>query len=555
MPRPAPLNRDRFSTATPNTNYILTPRTPHSRAGRAEEAYTEVDLDNDHDDGTDRLQAPLLGRNSPTSSSLGYRGGGDEQDALHGGPTKTKTKYLSLSKVPLYLGIIVCGVILVAVVLAITAPGRLHEIAGIMPVPTNASTLGANETALQYISYENYTTFPLTSSQYRHECAVYTGNFMKPMPYWKSMDMNSSRPMDVKHSDDKDANACLTSITYQLDGTVGLFADLALLAQAAALARERNRTFFVDDAYWNRGKWTDHFEDVHLTQPGFEPGCTRPPPEELVACPRHARHWVINSKTAKYHFSHGFVDEYEDPYGKSLNRLTKIYRHAEESLLQTIRPNAFNARLIRAARSELRDLIIAQSPKSDLRYAGVHIRRGDRKPMSWKFKDTVYVPTANYLSGAASLSQRLDPSRPGSAPAWAYIASDSPLAEQEFISSTKDESYTGPAFKTYSLISSKKEELRALASRKVYVQAEFNEGVGLDGGRVEATRGVIVDFALFSGAWAWMDVGEEEERVRPLGVVCTMSSNMCGLAAAVLHWDEAFGDTGTRGEAEEAKKE
>lgn len=30
---------------------------------------------------------------------------------------------------------------------------------------------------------------------------------------------------------------------------------------------------------------------------------------------------------------------------------------------------------------------------------------------------------------------------------------------------------------------------------------------------------------------------------------------MCGLAAAVLHWDEAFGDTGTRGEAEEAKKE
>lgn len=144
--------------------------------------------------------------------------------------------------------------------------------------------------------------------------------------------------------------------------------------------------------------------------------------------------------------------------------------------------------------------------------------------MSWKFKDTVYVPTANYLSGAASLSQRLDPSRPGSAPAWAYIASDSPLAEQEFISSTKDESYTGPAFKTYSLISSKKEELRALASRKVYVQAEFNEGVGLDGGRVEATRGVIVDFALFSGAWAWMDVGEEEERVRPLGVVCTMRS-------------------------------
>jgi len=42
--------------------------------------------------------------------------------------------------------------------------------------------------------------------------------------------------LDVKHHTDK--SICSSTITYMLDGTVGLSADLALLSQAAALARE-----------------------------------------------------------------------------------------------------------------------------------------------------------------------------------------------------------------------------------------------------------------------------------------------------------------------------
>ena len=53
--------------------------------------------------------------------------------------------------------------------------------------------------------------------------------------------------MDVKHHDDvtnyhlpegERTKVCTKTITYQLDGNVGLAADLALMAQAAALARE-----------------------------------------------------------------------------------------------------------------------------------------------------------------------------------------------------------------------------------------------------------------------------------------------------------------------------
>jgi hypothetical protein len=544
MPRPEPLNSARLASARIGSQYqvSLTPRTPHSRAGRAEEAYTEIELDDNQQD------RPLLARSTSGSLDGGYRSKGDEYDSVHGA-TKSKPfslKRIDISKLPLYLGISLAGVILLAVLIAATAPGRLQKIAGIKPVSTDDTQM--------FISYENYTTFPLTSAQYRDECAMYTGNFMIPRPYWTPME-SGDKPMDVRHPDDS-ADVCLTTITYQLDGTVGLFADLALLAQAAALARERNRTFFVDDTYWNRGKWTDHFEDVHLLQPGHEPGCKAPPPNELVPCPRHARHWVISSKTAKYHFSHSFMNQYENGYGKSINRLNKIYQHAEVSFLETIRPNEFNSRLIMAARSELKDLIMAESDQTlPVNYVGVHIRRGDRRPMSWRYKDG-YVPADKYLAGVTSTFERLDPARSsaGSQPLFAYLASDSPRAQSEFMEAVKQGSSLEQRVKVYSLLRSKKEELRALASRKEYVQADFNEGIGLEGGRVEATRGMIIDFALFSGAWDWEDIGEVDKRVNPLGVVCTMSSNICGMAAVVQHWDKAFGDTSHMGDADDEKK-
>jgi hypothetical protein len=43
-------------------------------------------------------------------------------------------------------------------------------------------------------------------------------------------------PSDVEHKEAKGART--STITYMMDGDIGLFADLALLAQAAALARD-----------------------------------------------------------------------------------------------------------------------------------------------------------------------------------------------------------------------------------------------------------------------------------------------------------------------------
>jgi hypothetical protein len=57
--------------------------------------------------------------------------------------------------------------------------------------------------------------------------------------------------LDVAHHDDNKVAqgqrmaVCTSTITYMLDGEVGLLADLALMAQTAALAREVGTTFFM----------------------------------------------------------------------------------------------------------------------------------------------------------------------------------------------------------------------------------------------------------------------------------------------------------------------
>jgi hypothetical protein len=55
--------------------------------------------------------------------------------------------------------------------------------------------------------------------------------------YWATM--KGSETLDVPHEHDiGEGGVCSSTITYMLDGTVGLFYDLALIAQTAALARE-----------------------------------------------------------------------------------------------------------------------------------------------------------------------------------------------------------------------------------------------------------------------------------------------------------------------------
>jgi len=548
MTRPRPLTNIASARPSPPGYQVLTPRTPHSRSGRAEEGYTEFELQQlteNYGEQGQHQAAPLLSSSASDSfPTQGYRSQGDDHDSTNDWNKRAKGKgQVQLSTVmsywPLVVGSIVGAFLLFLIFMSYNRPEKLHKYLGILH-PTNATTPISSHhntsTALDphlVISYENYTQFPLRPSEFLTECWKLNKGYMSHGKYWEPHKMGV---MDVIHPDDGDNDAvCTSTITYMLGGEVGLLADLALLAQAAALARERNKTLLIDDTYWNRGKWTDHFVDIRNTQPGPQPGCKAPRTEELVACPRLARHWVINSRTAKFHLGHSYSEAYEDPYGHNLNRLKPQFKFAEESLLEIIRPNKDNAALIRKARSELSSM---KSPDGTgfESYVAIHLRRGDRKPAFYRGK---YVPAENFVEAATASWSRLNPDKTSESLSI-YVASDSISAHREVMD------LTASRYTTFSLFQSADPELKALASPGEYFQKEFNQFE--QSARIQATRGMIVDFALLSGIWASAD------DPIPQATICTFSSNVCQLAAVGLGWDAAFGVVDSMGNTDDDHK-
>ncbi|EJD54235.1 hypothetical protein AURDEDRAFT_109967 [Auricularia subglabra TFB-10046 SS5] len=349
------------------------------------------------------------------------------------------------------------------------------------------------------IDYSTYTSFPLTPIQYDSECWKLHQGLHRHGGYWTT---GPDGVPDVPHPSASNKRVCTSTITYMLDGYVGLAADLAYMAQIAALARDRNRTFFVMDKWWNRGRWEDYFVDVHKTQPGPEPDCLPPPPEELVACPRTARHWIIGSRTAKFHLSHEFMDEFEDPFKRDLDRQRPMYDAALQSVQETIVPSTRMKTLISTAR---------RSIGGDGGYVGVHIRHGDQLPKAWKYRKG-FVPISEFVDGARTVQ---------TAAIWA--ASDSPAAIADF----KEE--IGHSVQ----VTSVSRDLAPDADSPGYVQKEWQH-VG-EAERRRLTQGMVVDLALLSGLWLPADEA-------PKAVVCTYGSNVCRLAAVALGWERAFNE-------------
>ncbi|KAF8956089.1 hypothetical protein BDZ97DRAFT_1672211 [Flammula alnicola] len=556
MSRPRPLTN--VASAVPfSSEQQLTPRTPHSgsRTSRLEQGFSKLQLSEaneaDYDDQGTLQSAPLLASSSTARFSIRSSGGRSSPSSKNNGRKSflhpTQILSIAVARLPLAFGIFMGGVLLILIVLSFTKPEALHRYIGAKAPPTSSasapskptSTVAASpvvhaEENVHLLSYENYTTFPLQSHDYLAECnKLHTGH-MAHGDYW---DISPMGAFDVPHRPDK--SLCSSTITYMLDGTVGLTADLALMAQAAALARERNRTFFVDDTYWNRGKWLEHFEDVRPRQPGPEPGCKAPPPEELVACPRTSR-CVITSRTAKFHFGHAFSNHYENSYGHNLNRLKPIFESALHSFQSTIRPSAENAELIQLARRELstflRDVNERESAADSI-YVGTHIRRGDRKSLSYSFPDRK-IPLKEYLNAVKATWSRLHSGSLSTINPVVYIAADSPDAQQQF-----SELYEG---ETFSLFDATDPRLRALASTQEYNQAHFNE---LDvQSRIAATKGMVVDLAVVSGLWASGD------DITPDATICALSSTVCRLSAIGLGWDRAFGEVDDMGALDENGK-
>ncbi|KAI9445392.1 hypothetical protein H4582DRAFT_2109058 [Lactarius indigo] len=480
------------------------------------------------------------GQLTPRTPHSRYRARGDDNrdTRTEGRNLRDISRWLVVNS-GLILGSGLAVVLFLMIILSYKHPDVLLSAVGVVESVASPTATALKQDDTQpldtehVISYENYTHFPLDPMEYKAECHKFMGEVIGPTEFWsgqKDVIHHEVNQGEYPVAEGLPTRTCSKTITYMLDGRVGLLADLALMAQAAGLARQVGRTFFVDDTYWNRGKWTDHFQDVRMRQPGPEPECRAPPPEELVACPRNASECkqtvfmtssdqVVNSRTAKYHFGYAFTDEFEDPYGRQLNRLRGIFNQARESLIQTIRPNAVTASLIHSARTELvsfLDLDSNHSARND-QYQSIHVRLGDRMGSSWEYRDK-NVPIEEYARASNAAWDRLFRPTGNSAPQAVYLASDDPKAFEEL------QSQLEPGSRVFSLATSTNADLSKIASPAPYFQAEFSA-------LPEADRISL----YFSGLWAW------DDDPKPGAVICGIASNVCKMSAVALDWDRAFG--------------
>jgi len=175
-------------------------------------------------------------------------------------------------------------------------------------------------------------------------------------------------------------------------------------------------------------------------------------------------------------------------------------------LTETIRPNAATAALIHSARRELASFLGLHSDDSTTdQYQSIYVRRGDGLGSSWKYHDK-HVPIEEYSAAGNAAWNRLFRSKGNTAPPAVYLASDDPDVFEEL------QSQLEPGSRIFSLSRSGNSDLQNIASPAPYFQDKFAELPEVD--RVRLTKGMIVDFALLSGLWAWHD------DLKPGAVIC-----------------------------------
>jgi hypothetical protein len=175
-------------------------------------------------------------------------------------------------------------------------------------------------------------------------------------------------------------------------------------------------------------------------------------------------------------------------------------------LTETIRPNAATAALIRSARTELASFFGLHTDDSRTdQYQSIYVRRGDGLGSSWKFRDK-NIPIDEYSAAGNAAWNRLFRSKGNTRPPAVYLASDDPDVFEEL------QSQLEPGSMIFSLSRSGNPDLQHIASPAPYFQDKFAELPEAD--RVRLTKGMIVDFAVLSGLWAWHD------DLKPGAVIC-----------------------------------
>ncbi|KAM0749970.1 hypothetical protein T439DRAFT_43264 [Meredithblackwellia eburnea MCA 4105] len=503
------------STPTPRRAYFAVPTTEDGAL------LHEQQEGGQNDTGSKSGGPGTPGNVPPTPSTMSFLMG--EADYRDQGVIPRQTIFwaliLSLSVVVI---LVLSGKDSTAMEMSMVDSGQGHEESS---TPPHSHSHGAASLA---------TKFP----DFHEQCHEYY-SFARPMDHTASYFGSGKHDIETmkEWAEVQEPGKCDTSLTYILTPGVGLFYHLNAIAQAYAFAFLDGRSFFIDDSEWDRGKWTDHF------QPLPDQKCSPPSLDKMKGCPRGTRHWALDPMTLHYHFGHeSDQEEFSNPRAANIWRRKPMFELSRLSFESILLPSDENARLIRMARESMNNI----TARTGGLYIGAHIRRGDRHPFSW-FHHSDYIPIGEFVGKIQErweLARVTDTWLPEGA--TTFIASADPAFGQQLGSELP------PTSDTMLLSTVSNEELSYISSTREYNQTLFSSLAPDE--RIRLTRGMIVDFDLLVGGWRLNDeameagerakVGKRHEigdrRKKPIGVVCTLSSNICKMAAVALGWETAF---------------
>ena len=264
---------------------------------------------------------------------------------------------------------------------------------------------------------------------------------------------------------------CKTSMTFVLESDdAGIGNTLMMLWTFYGLAKEEGRSFFIDDTRWAYGKYSDIF------RPPRAPACRPPPRHQMVPCPFQAQHLVISGMTAKeifpallarHHRTSGTPDKLHD--------LWSLARVGYEALFAL---NKDDEGYVTSRVEELKGKAKREFTSPDTPVIGVHVRRGDRHPIEYQYRET-YIPAEVFQEHTQLATDRHfgNPERSLGANHQyvALLASDDPTVHLE-----TDFASMVPAQERIRLAS--KDAIQKADHRKTYMRRFVEEAFGWEGG-------------------------------------------------------------------------
>ncbi|KAK6419317.1 hypothetical protein LTR95_017082, partial [Oleoguttula sp. CCFEE 5521] len=340
--------------------------------------------------------------------------------------------------------------------------------------------------------------------------------------------------------------ACESSMTFVMDEEdISLGRTMLSLWLSYGLAKREKRAFFINDSRWAYGKYTSYF------MPPPSPGCTPPPASQIVPCPHGAKHIVVSSATAHWTFGSTFKGQYTMARRHGLERSHEVFDMLRSGYEDLFKLFGEDADFVNQRVEELE----AGSKISGHPIVGMHIRRGDLRPLSYEYSRD-YLPLEVYTNAATRLyaRQKTDTQMSTMPTKDAHqqtllLASDDPglIANPDLLTSSpasltvsRAQSRILLATKSALDASSPADSIRAPNS--AYTK-HIPENAGWDGGFYPS---------LFSSLGSSAD-REQTMRMRELfgrgylldlavlgesdGVVCAVSSATCRALGVMLGWD------------------